>query len=126
MFSTCCLYPRSPTFHLATSRRDDGQWQIQQSSRHELSRRVVLAEVDISLASLALHPIPEQIKMYQHREGTEHIIPEERQSDQPTWVPILLSIFEAELEEVSGHEREKHPNSDCEFSRPLINSEDNF
>ena len=36
------------------------------------------------------------------------ISPEERQSDQPAWVPVLLSICEAELEEVSGHEREQH------------------
>ena len=32
----------------------------------------------------------------------------ERQSDQPTWVPIMLSICEAELEDVSGDEREQH------------------
>ena len=32
----------------------------------------------------------------------------ERQSDQPTWVPIMLSICEAELEGVSGDEREQH------------------
>ena len=32
--------------------------------------------------------------------------PEERQSDQPTWVPTLLSTCGADLEEVSGHECE--------------------
>ena len=34
--------------------------------------------------------------------------PDERQSDQPTWVPILLSVCEAELEDVSGDERDQH------------------
>ena len=34
------------------------------------------------------------------------INPEERQGDRPTWVPIMLSICETELEEVSVHERE--------------------
>ena len=32
----------------------------------------------------------------------------ERQSDQPTWVPIMLSICKVELEDVSGDEREQH------------------
>ena len=34
--------------------------------------------------------------------------PDERQNDQPTWVPILLSVCEAELEDVSGDERDQH------------------
>lgn len=33
---------------------------------------------------------------------------EERQRDPPTWVPTLLRICEADLEEVSGHERQQH------------------
>ena len=34
--------------------------------------------------------------------------PEERQSDQPTCVPTMLSACKAELEEVSGHGRDQH------------------
>ena len=30
--------------------------------------------------------------------GRQHLYREERQSDQPTWVPILLSICEEEME----------------------------
>ena len=48
--------------------------------------------------------------------------PEERQNDHPT----LLSICEAEMEEVSGHERRNVQTVIFECNRPLVNSEDNF
>ena len=35
-----------------------------------------------------------------------------RESDQPTQVPIMLSTCKVELEDVIGHEREKHTNSE--------------
>ena len=34
--------------------------------------------------------------------------PEERQSEQPNRMPLLSSMYETELEDVSGHERNQH------------------
>ena len=53
--------------------------------------------------------------------------PEEPRSDRPTWLPIMLSICEVELEEVSGHERQTTPTRSvvsCS-SRSSIQPEDN-
>ena len=60
-----------------------------------------------------------------HQWNSRVISPEERQGDQPTWPPIvmgwwraqeiLLSICEAELKEVNGHEREQHQPSDSQI-----------
>ena len=38
--------------------------------------------------------------------------PTGRQSDQPTWVPKLLSTCEGKLKGVNGQEDEQHPNGD--------------
>ena len=51
------------------------------------------------------------------------IDPEERQSERPTWLPILLSVCEAELEDVGGDEREQQTRRQLLILGPLQTKE---
>ena len=44
------------------------------------------------------------LNVYDHR---NRMTPVGRQSDQQTWVPVLLSVCEAEMEEVSNHDHKQ-------------------
>merc|ERR1719323_1670298 len=92
---------------LSCSQRSTCSTRPSKTTPHRIFQDLVLIQEDVSNG---------------HQWNLFVISPEERQSDQPTWVPIdkswwraqeiLLSICEAELEEVDGHEREQHQTSD--------------
>ena len=55
-----------------------------------------------------------------HQRRSHNCFVKERQSDQPTWVPTMLSICEAELEDVSGDEHQTRLTDNVQWWRTAV------
>eukprot|EP00450_Noctiluca_scintillans_P024710 CAMPEP_0194524610 /NCGR_PEP_ID=MMETSP0253-20130528/59829_1 /TAXON_ID=2966 /ORGANISM="Noctiluca scintillans" /LENGTH=163 /DNA_ID=CAMNT_0039369255 /DNA_START=525 /DNA_END=1016 /DNA_ORIENTATION=- len=103
----CKVYQRELSPPEARGSHEDGDRHEVEAAPHGISQDLVLTQEDVSDG---------------HHWNILFTGPGEHQSDQPTWLPIhegwwraqeiLLGICEAKLEEVHGHEHDRHRASD--------------